>query len=135
MERDICEAIPPSPHGVPRTSLFCSAYRLPRKILLAYQILCARLLASNMSHMHVEMPYKHGPMINVCYRAYPVLLMLFLLFMKHVCTSIRCAQQRRHSSLAWRQSRGRALFISWDWAIFAHKGFLFNLNIKNYQLY
>ena len=76
----IKEAIPPSPHGVPRTSLFCSAYRVPRKILLAYQILCARLLASNMSNMHVEMPYKHGPMINVCYRAYPVLLMLFLLF-------------------------------------------------------
>ena len=46
----------PSPHGVPRTSLFCSAYRVPCKILLAYQILCARLLASNMSHMHVEMP-------------------------------------------------------------------------------
>ena len=40
---DINEAIPPSPHGVPRTSQFCSAYRVPFKILLAYQILFFRL--------------------------------------------------------------------------------------------
>ena len=42
----IDEAITPSPHGVPRTYQFCSAYRVPFKILLAYQILFFRLLAS-----------------------------------------------------------------------------------------
>ena len=103
------EAIPPSPHGVPRTSLFCWAYRVPCKILLAYQILCFRLLTSipilwagNMSHIHVEMPIKHGLMINMFYRAYSVLLMMFFFcLMQHVCTSIGCVQQRRHSSPAW----------------------------------